>query len=155
MPVYATTEQIRKIHAQLHKLGMMDEKRAIIMQWSTNNSPSSKDLTFNDARGLISWLNSRVSERSASSKKRPVVPRNKAENANAKRQPMRNKIIHYLCMLGYTDPGGRPDYERINNYIKNIGSRNPRKVILNYLWYEELIEVLNQVEERYKKEAAK
>lgn len=68
------------------------------------------------------------------------------------RKKMRGKITHYLCLLGYTDNKDKPDWQRIDKFIVNIGSRNPRKVILNYLYPEELKAVLTQVEAMYKKE---
>ena len=74
---------------------------------------------------------------------------------NEERKKMRGKITHYLCLLGYVDPQGKPDWNRIDRYIVNIGSRNPRKVILNYLYTDELKKVLTQVETMYKKELNK
>lgn len=65
---------------------------------------------------------------------------------------MRGKIIHYLCLMGYTKSDGSADYDRINAYVQGIGSRNPRKVILNFLYEGELQDVLVQVEQRYRKE---
>ncbi|WP_443937073.1 hypothetical protein [Pedobacter sp. MW01-1-1] len=72
--------------------------------------------------------------------------------AYPERKKMRGKIIHELCLLGYVDKNGKPDFNRIDRFIVNIGSRNPRKVILNYLYPNELKAVLNQVETMYKKE---
>lgn len=76
---------------------------------------------------------------------------------NARRKKMRGKIIHYLCLMGMTKPdmakGGMvADYDRINDFIMNIGSRNPKKKILNYLYDDELQAVLSQVEAMYRKE---
>lgn len=142
-----TTQQIKKIHTLLNELGMMDEKMNLVREWSTNRCSSVKQLTGKEAASLISWLYSRVKELPGRS-----TPR---QDSNEKRKPMRNKIIHLLCNMGYVDPYGRPDYDAINKYVQNIGRRNPRKVILNYLWYDELQAVLNQVEERYRKEAQK
>lgn len=73
-------------------------------------------------------------------------------DAYPERKKMRGKITHYLCLLGYTDSNGKPDCQRIDRFIVNIGSRNPRKVILNYLYPNELKDVLTQVEAIYKKE---
>lgn len=65
---------------------------------------------------------------------------------------MRGKIIALLVQLGYTDEKGNADFQAINNYIQEIGSRNPRRQILNYLYHHELVEVLTQVQERYNKQ---
>ena len=65
---------------------------------------------------------------------------------------MRGKILAILIQMGYTLPDGTPDYARINGFIQNIGSRNPRKAILNFLYKDELALVLIQVEEYQKHE---
>lgn len=71
---------------------------------------------------------------------------------NERRRPMRSAILHKMGLLGYTLPDGTLDYERVNEYIIQIGSRNPGKVILNYLYYDELQAVLTQLEQRCRKE---
>lgn len=68
---------------------------------------------------------------------------------------MRGKIIHYLCMMGFTTATNRPDFNRINEFVENIGNRNPKKKILNFLYEKELQEVLVQVEQMYRKELGK
>lgn len=70
---------------------------------------------------------------------------------NEERRKMRGKIIHLLCLIGMTK-AGKPDYDRINEFIVNIGSRNPKKKILNYLYKDELNDVLVQVESMYQNE---
>lgn len=70
---------------------------------------------------------------------------------------MRGKIIHYLCLMGMTELSADktkmvPDYDRINAFIQEIGSRNPKGKILNYLYEDELQSVLVQVEAMYRKE---
>lgn len=74
---------------------------------------------------------------------------------NDARKKMRGKIIHLLCLLGYVDENGDADYDRINQFVINIGSNNPKKKILNYLYKEELQAVLNQVEKMYIKETCR
>ena len=68
---------------------------------------------------------------------------------------MIGKIVHYLCLLGYVKKDGTADNVKINEYIKNIGSNNPRKVILPFLFEKELNAVLTQVEQRYRNEMAR
>lgn len=74
---------------------------------------------------------------------------------NKERRKMRAKVIHLLCLLGYVNEKGEADYQQINLFIQNIGSSNPRKVILNYLWKTELLAVTNQVEQIYKQELSR
>ena len=85
-----------------------------------------------------------------------MTPEQLAE-MNARRKKMRAKVIHYLCLMGYTKPSKDntkmvPDYVRINAFIQEIGSRNPKGKILNYLYENELRDVLVQVEAMYRKE---
>lgn len=68
---------------------------------------------------------------------------------------MRGSIIFYLCKIGYTLKDGKADYPRINEFVVNIGSNNPRKVILNYLYHDELVAVLTQVQQMYLKELSR
>jgi hypothetical protein len=68
------------------------------------------------------------------------------------RERMGKKIIHFCCLLGMTNGLGEADYGRINTFIENIGSKNPRKVKLWHLRYKEMYAVLNQVEKMYEKE---
>lgn len=74
---------------------------------------------------------------------------------NKERRKMRAKVIHLLCLLGYVDEKGSADYNRINQFVQRIGSANPRKVILNYLWKAELLAVTSQIEQIYKKELSR
>lgn len=70
-------------------------------------------------------------------------------------KPMRGKILHYMCLLGYTKENGKPDYQRIDGFLKNIGTRNPRKKGLYKLKLAELPGVVTQIEARYSKEFSK
>jgi len=72
-----------------------------------------------------------------------------------KYKKVRGKIIHYLCLLGYTDDAGEADFERIDPFIQNIGSRNPDRLELQDLDGKQLTAVLYQVEAIYKKESSK
>lgn len=65
---------------------------------------------------------------------------------------MIGKVVHLLCLMGYTDDEGNADKDRINEYIKGIGSNNPRQVILPFLYEEELEPIVTQIEARYRKE---
>jgi hypothetical protein len=68
---------------------------------------------------------------------------------------MIGKIVHYLSLLGYVKKDGTADNARINEFIQNIGSNNPRKVILPFLFEKELKPIVTQVEARYRNEMAR
>ena len=51
-----TTAQIKKIHTLLNQQGMLDEKRTLIHSISNGRTDSTKELTANEARQLISFL---------------------------------------------------------------------------------------------------
>ena len=67
---------------------------------------------------------------------------------------MRAKVAHLLGVYGMTDAAGKLDWLRINKFIMNIGSRNPRRKKLYNLDPQELKAVLNQVELMVKKDIA-
>ena len=46
------------------------------------------------------------------------------------RHPMCKKVIHLLCLTGMVKADQSPDYERINDFVQNIGSRNPKAKVL-------------------------
>ncbi len=119
------------LHLLLTQCGLEDMKETLVGSFTDSRSTSSADLTEYEASCMIDYL--------------------KAEH-NAKCKPMRGKIIHYLCLLGYVDGGGKADWGRIDNFIANIGSNNPRQVRLNFLYYKELPAVVSQVEAMYKTE---
>jgi hypothetical protein len=135
---YITPAQNKKLHALLGQLGLMEHKAELVREYSSQNSNSSKDLLWNEAQSLIKHLERRANSQP---KAAPAGP--------DPRRKMRGKIIHYLCLMGYTTAGDQPDVDRINKFIINIGSRNPRKVILNFLYEKELQQVLIQVEAMY------
>jgi hypothetical protein len=62
---------------------------------------------------------------------------------------MRGKVIHYLCLMGMVKEDGTADYDRINAFVKHLGSNNPRGVILNFLYERELPAVVTQIEKMY------
>lgn len=120
--------------------GKMGHRHTAVFNATKGRSESTKDLLEFEVDYIIAEL-------------QKINPQAQTvADAYPDRKKMRGKISHYLCLLGYTDTNGQPDWQRIDRFIVNIGSRNPRKVILNYLYPNELKEVLTQVEAMYKKE---
>ncbi len=72
----------------------------------------------------------------------------------AKRKSIKT-AVHYLCLMGMTTGNDRPDLDRINRFVENIGSNNPRKVTLNYLSPGELNKVVTQIKAMYQKEVSR
>jgi len=52
----ANKAQITKLHVLLTKLGLLDDKKAIVRNASNNRTSSSKELTMSEAKRLISVL---------------------------------------------------------------------------------------------------
>ena len=77
------------------------------------------------------------------------------EAQDGKKIVMTKKIIHKLALYGMTDDQGRPNMERIQKFIKGIGSRNPKKKSLFALSASETLSVLNQVSKMVDKEINK
>ena len=126
-----TTSQNKRLHQLLSILDIMDLKPAIINKVTNGRTSSSAEMMNFEAAALISSLE--VDEKQKCGK-------------------MRGKIIHYLCLLGYVNGDGKPDYLRINSFIAQIGTNNPRRAQLLYLRPKELHAVCNQVEAMYKNE---
>jgi hypothetical protein len=126
------TKQNTRYRRLLNELGITeDAKRAMLASFTAGRSTSSKDLTDVETEAMLRYLQDEHSLRC---------------------KPMRGKIIHYLCLLGYVVGNNQPDWNRINDFIKAIGSNNPRQVQLNFLYYSELPKVVSQVEAMYKHE---
>lgn len=100
----------------------IDPQEAITIVTGTDTPVEHLDTT--DANLILRWL---------------------VEAVNAEKSKMQRKIIHQLCLYGMTRPNGSPDMERIQQYIKHIGSRNPKKRTLYGLTREECRSVLNQI----------
>lgn len=119
---------IARFFALIKALGITEgEKWQLIDAYSASvrNNNSIKDVTDLQLQNLIRSLKKRQEEQM---------------------KPMRGRIIHQLCTLGMTNTEGKADFEKINEYIKNIGKNNPRQVSLNYLYYNELKKVAKQIE---------
>ncbi len=120
----------RRYHLLLKELHLDDDaKAALCAAFSEDRTTSSKDLAPAEAAGLLRFL---------------------ADEHNKLCKPMRGKIIHHLCLLGYKDGKGEPDWGRIDGFIEKIGSNNPRQVRLNFLYRSELPAVVTQVEQMYR-----
>ncbi len=127
-----TPDQNRRYHLLLKECGITEDGKAmLIAAFSDGQSTSSKDLKPAAVAGLLRYLQEEHSKRC---------------------KPMRGKVIHYLCLLGYTVGKDQADWDRINAFIMGMGSNNPRKVQLNFLYYSELPKVVSQVEAMYKHE---
>lgn len=121
----------KHLHALLTQLNLMEQKQDLVRQFTNGRTISSKDMSIDEARALIKSLEDQKEQRT---------------------KKMRAKIIHLLCLLGYTLDDGTPNYVRINRFIENIGARNPRKKPLPFLDPKETWAVLCQVEQMYAKE---
>lgn len=126
--------KIRQIYRLLAEVGLKDNKNQYVSEWTSGRTTHVSDLTNAEANLMIQALN---------------------DMRDQHLMGMRKKIAHLCGLYGMTHADGRLNYERINKFIKNIGSRNPKKKILWYLNRKELLAVLNQVEAMVKKEFKK
>lgn len=127
-----TPDENRRFHLLLKECGMDEEvKKEMVYQFSDGRATSSKELSPVETTALLRYLQ---------------------DTHSGMCKKMRGKIIHYLCLLGFTVGKDQADWDRINAYIVGMGSNNPRKVQLNFLYHSELPKVVSQVEAMYKKE---
>ena len=128
------TYKIQLIHILLKDTKLIEVKDKLVTEFSAGRTTHVSDMSNSEANLLINHLNKAKEER--------VVR-------------MRKKIIHLLCIFGMTNDKGQPDLDRIQAYIKGIGSRNPKKRGLYQLSTVEIRSVLNQVEQMVNKTLAK
>lgn len=129
-----SNEQNRRYHLLLKECGIAteDAKQALVNSFTDGRATSSTELRPAETQAVLKYLQQEHSNRC---------------------KPMRGKVIHYLCLLGYVVKGTKnADFDRINAFIVDIGANNPRRVILNYLYYSELPKVVSQVEAMYRNE---
>ena len=122
-----------------------DERRAMIKEVTRGRTDSLKALTAAENERLYKHLRNAVGANKHSPKMVSKVQRTEAWRKR------RAYIIHLLALNGWM-AGANPDYDRINDFIRHIGSNNPRKVILNFLDEKEMAAVCAQVEALYKNE---
>lgn len=128
-----TKNQNKVFHQLISQLEIEDEKGYRIQLATGYRTNSSTELTEKEAALMIDNL--------------------KAERKKTMGK-MQGKLIATLKLLGYVTDGYKEDWERIDNFIEGIGTKNPKKRKLWGLHKTELKAVLNQVEVRYKKTIA-
>jgi hypothetical protein len=164
--------QNRRLHKLLHETGLMEHKKDLVRQYTNGRSASSKDLTFYEALELEKHLRTQLPKVYSTNTGAHWTPPEDFEegfqrnikkfdhkdpkNSNESRTPMRNYIKHLCHLMGLitrSHGGQYPyDYSRMNHFIENLGSNNPRKVHLHLLSWYELKKVTAQVEQVYRKE---
>jgi hypothetical protein len=80
-----------------------------------------------------------------------LVDKLNTEWKNRSKRP-RGAVIHYLCIMpGYNfkNAAGDPNYEKIDDFVKALGSNNPNEKELNKLTLGELNKVVSQVKAMY------
>lgn len=117
--------QMKRLHALLNELELMEQKSDLVLSATAGRSASSRELSYDEAQMLIGSLQ---------------------DEKNKRIDPMRKKIIHLLCLIGYVDDTGKPNMKRINYFVQNrTGKNNPGKKQLSGLNAKETLAVLNVV----------
>ncbi len=131
---YITVEQNRALHSLINQLGIAEQKANMVFNATDGRSSSSKELTQKEAQAIINNLNAQ-----------------KAQRDNPELKKMRGKITFLLVQLGYVQ-NQKLDTKRAENYIKNIGSNNPRQVGTFDLNKSELQAIITQLNLRLSKQ---
>jgi len=119
-------DKTKFIYSLLHDTRLKDMKENLVLDFTYGRTPHITEMTNIEANLLVKHLQ---------------------DIKESKVRAMRGKIIHLLCVYGMVLSNGKPDYNRINNFIQNIGSNNPRKKKLFTLSPTEMRKVLNQVDQ--------
>jgi hypothetical protein len=140
----ATKAQIKIIYTLISNGGMADSKEDLVSQFSNNRTTHVSELSVIEADNMAKYLKKDTV---------PYKPKNgtdKATKRGVNNAPsaikMRSKILHILALNGFVTEGQTFDYKRIEAFIKDIGSRNPHKVGINYLTNDELVGIVTQIE---------
>lgn len=131
---FITNKQLQKLHIMLKQLGLNDDKEHIVFDASGGRTKSSKELTINEARNLISEL----SEHDPDDRMRRKVYA-LAYDAN---------IIY-----GDTPADKRMNTAKLNMFLLSHGSI---KKDLNKMTHKELVKTVSQFEQivKHKSESA-
>ena len=121
---YASKPQISKIHVLLNKLGLMDDKRSIVLSYSNDRTESSKELYFDEAKRLIGVL----SEYDPQERMKSLI-----------------FSLAYQCgiIYGSTNEDKKINAAKLNLFLKERGAI---KKELNTMTYPELVKTHRQFE---------
>lgn len=129
--------QNKRLHALLTKTGLHVRKSELVLSFTSGRSSSSKDLSGNEARELINYLDSELQKQMRGIKE--------------KADKMRKKIISFAYQMNWTVPNQRggfsADIQRINNWCLKSGYI---KKPFNDFEYHELPKLVTQFENVYK-----
>ena len=126
--------KLKTIYSLLNETGLTDDKNHLVSGFTDGRTIHISEMSPAEANLLIKNL-SAIREQ--------------------KVKKMRAKIIHLLCLYGMVTGQGKPDFDRINRFVQNIGSNNPKKKKLYVLSPREMRLVLNQVDVMMHKELTK
>lgn len=122
----------KRLHFLINDLEMDQvAKSERVAYWTNGRTMSSKEMTDGQAESMIGDLSSIHRERV---------------------KKLRAKCVKCLADLGYKNGLGNMDWPRINNYIENIGTRNPKRQSLNQMSCKTLRAVAVQLAQRLKVE---
>lgn len=122
----------KRLHFLINDLEMdQTAKSERVAYWTNGRTMSSKEMTDGQAESMIGDLTSIHRERT---------------------KKLRAKCVKCLNDLGYTNGLGNMDWSRINSYIENIGTRNPKRQALNHMSCKTLRAVAVQLNQRLKAE---
>lgn len=124
-----TTQQNKMLHGLLNKTGLMADKANIINGITKGRTESSKDLSFDEARLMINWLQSQ-------------------DNTIDGAVKMRRKIISMAHEMHWHLPyTQRVDMLRLNGWCEKFGYLHKK---LNDYTYKELPTLVTQFTAVYK-----
>ncbi len=123
-----TNGQIKQFHTLLSKLNLQeDQKRDLIYKATSGRGDHTRDMTFEEAKDLIQYLN---------------IQANEAGNR------MRKKILHYChLMQWYISGTNKLDFARIDRFCIKSGFKHKE---FNKYSPKELPTLITQFEEVYK-----
>ena len=127
------TYKLKKINNLLDELNMTHMKESLVNSYSNGQTSELAEMKTPDGNKLWSSL---------------------LDKRKESRNKMIRKITHMLCVYGMTI-NDKPDYLRQDQFIRSIGSNNPKGLSLKFLKYPEIYNICNQVDAMVKKSMSK
>lgn len=130
-----TLPQNKRLHGLLNQLGMMEAKEQLVMEASNNRTSSSRELSVDEAKVLITRLSSQL-------------PTSRSSVDEAKER-MRRKVFAMFARIGYINGSDKESRKmnqaRVYQLVRDHGVCKPKE--LNQYDVRELATLISQLEQ--------
>jgi hypothetical protein len=136
-----TNDQNKRLYDLLNKLGIVEMKAILALQYSSNRTKKTSELTFLECRELIQHLEKNLNQ----------IEKEKKDEELAKVKRKRSKVMHLAVRAGMTNEKGELNYDRFNEFMlkKSVLKKKLKDYSLSEL--DLLITQFNKIAKSYTK----